>query len=71
MLPAEKQHRRVDHVLAKFPTRSTTPKPLIHKRKTLAAAEQDSGTGNLGTSVEEMLTQLHLTGDDTQVSRGR
>ena len=34
-----------------------------------AAAEQDSGSGNLGTSVEEMLAQLHLTGDDTQVSR--
>ena len=40
----------------------TSPEPA-------AGAEQESSSGNLGTSVEEMLAQLHLQGDDTQVSR--
>ena len=56
-------YQRFHDLRKQFSSLVTSPEPA-------AGAEQDSGSGNLGTSVEEMLAQLHLQGDDTQVSRG-
>ena len=55
-------YQRFHDLRKQFSSLVTSPEPA-------AGAEQDSGSGNLGTSVEEMLAQLHLQGDDTQVSR--